>query len=130
MVREKEKLKNMEEDFDTILQEQVDKKLLELEKIKKDNDDMEETLTKLQQDFKVQTILLKNTSDTLIYVSPCLLIYKIWSLQWNLSLCKQIKKRISELKKSTVSHIKSFMHERIRGASPKIESVVFLSSGS
>ena len=53
MVREKDKLKNMEEDFDTILEEQVKKKLLDLEQIKSDNKDMEGSLLKLEKDFKV-----------------------------------------------------------------------------
>ena len=53
MVLEKEKVKKMEKEFDTKLQDEITKKLSTLEQIKQTNKDMEESLTKLEQDFKV-----------------------------------------------------------------------------
>ena len=53
MVLEKEKLKKMEKEFDIKLEDEITKKLSTLEQIKQTNKDMEESLTKLEQDFKV-----------------------------------------------------------------------------
>ena len=53
MVLEKEKLKKMEKEFDIKLQDEITKKISTLEQIKQTNKDMEESLTKLEQDFKV-----------------------------------------------------------------------------
>ena len=53
MVLEKEKLKKMEKEFDIKLQDEITKKLSTLEQIKQNNKDTEESLIKLQQDFKV-----------------------------------------------------------------------------
>ena len=53
MVLEKEKLKKMEKEFDFKLEDEITKKLSSLEQIKQNNKSMEESLTKLQQDFKV-----------------------------------------------------------------------------
>ena len=53
MVLEKEKLQKMEKEFDVKLQDEITKKLSTLEQIKQNNKDMEESLNKLQQDFRV-----------------------------------------------------------------------------
>ncbi len=65
MVREKEKLKNMEKDFDVLLQDQVQKRLADLKDIRQNNKILEESLAKLQQDFKVTRLSAIMHTNTL-----------------------------------------------------------------